>query len=145
MRPRAPSLACALPLAAAAIIALSPAAPAAAQSAARSPSQRALSNSFRFSEQSGEALYTNVCQACHMPGGTGATGAGTYPPLADNPNLQAGGYVVAVVVKGQRGMPPVGMMMSDDQVAAVVNYVRTHFGNDYRDAVSAEDAKAARR
>ena len=29
-------------------------------------------------------------------------------------------------------MPPVGAMMSDDQVAAVVNYVRTHFGNQYR-------------
>ena len=27
-------------------------------------------------------------------------------------------------------------MMSDDQVAAVVNYVRTHFGNNYRDAVT---------
>jgi mono/diheme cytochrome c family protein len=35
-------------------------------------------------------------------------------------------------------------MMSDDQVAAVVNYLRTHFGNDYKDAVSAEDVKAVR-
>ena len=29
-------------------------------------------------------------------------------------------------------MPPFGEMMSDDQVAAVVNYVRTHFGNKYQ-------------
>ena len=36
------------------------------------------------------------------------------------------------------------MMMTDDQVAAVVNYVRTHFGNDYRDAVTAADVKAVR-
>jgi mono/diheme cytochrome c family protein len=36
-------------------------------------------------------------------------------------------------------------MMSDDQVAAVVNYVRTHFGNDYPDAVTAENVKAVRR
>ena len=42
-------------------------------------------------------------------------------------------------------MPPVGKMMSDEQVAAVINYVRTHFGNDYHDAVTAEDVKAARR
>ncbi len=28
-------------------------------------------------------------------------------------------------------MPPVGSMMSDEQVADVVNYVRTHFGNSY--------------
>ena len=41
-------------------------------------------------------------------------------------------------------MPPFGVMMSDDQVAAVVNYVRTHFGNNYRDTVAAEDVKAVR-
>ena len=34
--------------------------------------------------------------------------------------------------------------MSDEQVAAVVNYVRTHFGNNYQDVVTAADAKAAR-
>jgi mono/diheme cytochrome c family protein len=26
----------------------------------------------------------------------------------------------------------------------VVNYLRTHFGNDFRDAVTAEDVKAVR-
>ena len=31
-------------------------------------------------------------------------------------------------------MPPIGGMMSDAQVADVVNYVRTHFGNAYPDA-----------
>ena len=46
-------------------------------------------------------------------------------------NLESGGYPVYVVVSGQRAMPPIGAMMSDDQVAAVVNYVRTHFGNQY--------------
>jgi mono/diheme cytochrome c family protein len=35
-------------------------------------------------------------------------------------------------------------MMSDDQVAAVVNYVRTHFGNDYADTAAAADVKSAR-
>jgi len=29
-------------------------------------------------------------------------------------------------------------------VAAVVNYVRTHFGNTYTDAVTADDVKNAR-
>ena len=42
-------------------------------------------------------------------------------------------------------MPPFGDMMNDDQVAAVVNYVRTHFGNNYRDAVTARDVKDARK
>jgi mono/diheme cytochrome c family protein len=40
-----------------------------------------------------------------------------------------------VVVNGKRAMPPLGDMMNDDQVAAVVNYVRTHFSNNYRDAL----------
>lgn len=118
--------------------------PAPAQSAGRSLTDLALSAGFRFTEQSGEALYANSCQACHMPDGGGAIGAGVYPSLAGNQNLAAGAYAVAVVVNGQRGMPPIGVMMSDDQVAAVVNYVRTHFGNDYRDAVTAADVKVAR-
>ncbi len=49
------------------------------------------------------------------------------------------------MINGQRGMPRLGAMLSDDQVAGVVNYLRTHFGNSYRDAVTAEDVKAARR
>jgi mono/diheme cytochrome c family protein len=102
------------------------------------------SPAFRFTEQSGEQLFANVCQGCHMPDGKGAVGAGTYPSLAGNKNLEAGGYPVYVVVRGQRAMPPFGVMMSDDQVAAVVNYLRTHFGNDYPDAVTADDVKAVR-
>jgi mono/diheme cytochrome c family protein len=42
-------------------------------------------------------------------------------------------------------MPPFGAMMSDDQVAAVVNYLRTHFDNSYQDTVTAEDVKIVRR
>jgi mono/diheme cytochrome c family protein len=41
-------------------------------------------------------------------------------------------------------MPPIGRMMSDQQVADVTNYVRSHFGNRYDDAVSAADIGAAR-
>ncbi len=103
-----------------------------------------LSPGFRFAEQSGEALYSNICQACHMPDGKGASGGGTYPALAGDQNLAARGYPVLVVVNGQRGMPPIGLMMNDDQVAAVINYVRTHFGNAYQDAVTSEEVKSAR-
>ncbi len=116
-----------------------------AQDAAHDRPEHILSNGFKFAEQSGAALYANVCQACHMPDGEGAIGAGAYPALAGNSNLAVGGHPVAVVVNGQRGMPPVGFLMSDEQVAAVVNYVRTHFDNTYRDAVTAADVKASRR
>ncbi len=116
-----------------------------AQDAGPSASRPALSTGFRFAEMTGEELFANVCQGCHMPDAKGATGAGTYPPLAGNRNLEAGGYPVTVVVNGQRGMPRLGAMLSDDQVAAVVNYVRTHFGNNFSDAVTAEDVRTARR
>jgi mono/diheme cytochrome c family protein len=112
--------------------------------AAHAQSAVHFSPAFRFTEQSGAELFANVCQGCHMPDAKGAVGAGTYPSLAGNKNLEAGGYPVYVVVRGQRAMPSFGAMMSDDQIAAVVNYLRTHFGNDYKDAVTAEDVKVAR-
>ncbi|PSJ63869.1 c-type cytochrome [Pseudaminobacter soli (ex Li et al. 2025)] len=98
----------------------------------------------KFSQKTGEALYSNLCQACHMNEGQGAVGAGHYPALAKNENLESSGYPVYIVLHGQKGMPPVGEMMSDEQVAAVVNYVRTHFGNDYKDEVTVEDVAGAR-
>lgn len=91
------------------------------------------SSSPSLSEKTGEALYNNVCQACHMNKGQGAIGAGQYPALAKNQNLESGGYPVYVILHGLKAMPPVGEMMSDEQVAAVVNYIRTNFGNDYKD------------
>jgi mono/diheme cytochrome c family protein len=98
----------------------------------------------QFGETSGEAMYRRVCAACHMPDAKGADGAGRYPSLAKNANLEAGGYPLTVLMKGLNGMPPVGRMMTDQQAADVVNYVRSNFGNRYKDAITAEDAKAAR-
>ncbi len=107
----------------------------------------ALAQSFflgRFPQQSGEDLFQNVCQGCHMPDAKGATGAGTYPALAADPRLAAAVYPLTVVLHGQRAMPPFGEQLSDEQVANVINYVRTHFGNHYKDAVTPA-AVAARR
>jgi mono/diheme cytochrome c family protein len=99
----------------------------------------------RFLSQSGELLYADICQGCHMPNGEGATGAGTYPSLVRDPNLASTGYPLSLVIHGRKDMPPFGGQLTDQQVAAVVNYVRTHFGNDYRDEATADDARAARR
>jgi mono/diheme cytochrome c family protein len=104
-----------------------------------------LSPASTFAETDGAALFANVCQACHMPAAQGAIGAGHYPALAKNPNLETGAYPVYVVVHGLKGMPPVGRMMNDDQVAAVVNYLRSHFGNAYPDPVTAQDVADARK
>jgi mono/diheme cytochrome c family protein len=116
--------------------------PAAAQQPA--PESLILSLGHKFAEQDGAALYANVCAACHQADAMGAVGAGAYPALAGNSNLASADYVLRVVIRGLRGMPALGGMMSDEQVADVVNYVRSHFGNDYRDAVSAAAAHAAR-
>jgi mono/diheme cytochrome c family protein len=97
-----------------------------------------------FRQQDGAALYRDICQGCHMPNGKGAAGAGAYPALAGNEKLGAAGYPVLVVMNGQKAMPGFAGMLSDAQIAAVVNYVRTHFGNHYRDAVTAADVKTAR-
>ncbi|CAE6829528.1 cytochrome c [Paraburkholderia nemoris] len=93
------------------------------------PSTFTISPGYRFTEKSGEALYNATCAGCHMPDGKGAQGAGHYPALADNPAVEAAPYVIVNVLHGRKGMPSFGDEMNDDQVAAVVNYTRTHFGN----------------
>jgi mono/diheme cytochrome c family protein len=98
----------------------------------------------RFMASTGEGLYADICQGCHMPGGVGAVGAGAYPALVRNPKLAIAGYPLALVISGRNGMPAFGDLLTDQQVAAVVNYVRTHFGNQFADDVTAADAKAAR-
>jgi mono/diheme cytochrome c family protein len=116
-----------------------------AVTAAAQEGQRTFSSGYRFVEMSGEELYNNVCRGCHMADGKGATGAGTYPSLAANSNLEQAGYPVTLVVRGRRAMPPFADMMNDAQIAAVVNYLRTNFGNNYNDAVTAQDVSDARR
>ena len=102
------------------------------------------SSPFRFTNPDGEAIYRTVCAGCHMPDGRGAIGAGAYPALARNAKLEAGGYPVLLVVNGRKAMPAFGRQLDDNQVAAVVNYIRGNFGNAYTDRVSADDVKAAR-
>lgn len=92
----------------------------------------------------GQAIYTNVCQGCHMPDAKGAVGAGMYPALAKNAKLEVAGYPVAVITHGQKAMPSFGTLLNDQQVADVVNYIRTNFGNSYKDKVKPEDVKAQR-
>ena len=90
----------------------------------------------KFPQQSGEDLYTHICQGCHMPDAKGAIGAGAYPALASNPRLAAAVYPITVVLRGQRAMISLGESLDDQQVASVLNYVRTHFGNRYKDVVT---------
>lgn len=53
-------------------------------------------------------------------------------------------FLAGVILTGYHGMPRFGDMMSDEQVAAVTNYVRSHFGNDYSDPITAAEVRALR-
>jgi len=124
------------------IAALAPCASAFAEGSSKAP---ALSRGLSFDEQGGAALFAAVCAGCHQPDASGASGAGDYPALVGNKDVASTDYLERLLLKGQRGMPAVGRMMSDQQVADVINYVRSHFGNAYGDAVSPADVEAARR
>ena len=96
----------------------------------------------------GEEVYSHICRGCHMPEGQGAVGAGHYPKLAGDPALASWQYVAMTVLSGRNGMPSFGepahqdptnfgaVHLSDQNIAEVVNYVRSHFGNKYKDKVT---------
>jgi len=88
----------------------------------------------------GKTVYDRDCSSCH-----GANGEGKpphYPPLAGNQSIQMesavngirmvlnGGYPPATAKNPMpHGMPPFAVTLSDDEVAAVVSYIRTAWGN----------------
>lgn len=94
--------------------------------------------------ENGASLYRQYCQACHMADGKGASGAGMYPALATNPKLQAAAYPVVVVMYGKAGMPWFNGLLTPAEIAAIVGYVRTSFGNNYAEPVTTEEVAAMR-
>ena len=105
---------------------------------------------------SGEVIYQQICQGCHMPDGRGAAGAGRYPALAGDRALLSAQFMAVTLIEGRRDMPAFGgksqegfsymvPTLDDEQIAAVTNYVRTHFGNQFKGTISAAEVKALRR
>lgn len=106
---------------------------------------------FGFSD--GKQVYTHLCQGCHMPDGRGAQGAGHYPALAGDPALASANFVAATILNGRRNMPSFRhdenfefffgpTWLTDAQVANVVNYVRTHFGNRFEGEITPAEVAA---
>lgn len=95
-----------------------------------------------FDQRDGENLFKAICQGCHMAQGQGAHGAGTYPGLANNPRLSADAYPIFMVVQGQGGMPAFKSFLDDEQIVAVVTYIRTHNGNTFNEPVNMATVKA---
>jgi mono/diheme cytochrome c family protein len=87
----------------------------------------------------GEQVYTQVCQACHMADAKGGSGAATIPALASNSRLATAGYPISLILRGRGAMPSLADILPPEQIANVTGYIRTHFGNNYPAPVTAED------
>ncbi|CAN7632270.1 cytochrome c [Phenylobacterium sp. LjRoot225] len=76
----------------------------------------------------GKAMYQASCSACHRIDGVGVKGA--FPALAGDPFV-VGPKTDAVsrVLNGRGGMPSFKADLSDDQIAAILTYVRSSWGN----------------
>ncbi len=96
-----------------------------------------------FVTTDGKKLYHDSCAGCHMHKGEGAQGAGYYPPLANNSKMQSKYYIIDILINGFRGMPSFHMMMNDEQMAAVTQYVVSDL-NGFTDTVTAEDVAKLR-
>ena len=97
----------------------------------------------------GRTTYVAQCAMCHGDEGKGQASA--YPPLAGNRSITMrspvnsirmvlnGGYAPGTY-KNPRpyGMPPFSHILSDEEVSAVVTYVRTAWGNTGTPVTAAE-------
>jgi mono/diheme cytochrome c family protein len=101
----------------------------------------------------GAMIYLNNCAACHRPDGIGYEQV--FPRLAGNPVVQAGNprSLVSIVLDGsltprtahtpaQFTMPRFAWRLSDKDVADVVNFIRTSWGNSASPVSPAEVAKS---
>lgn len=104
----------------------------------------------------GAQIYESKCSACHSPGGRGEQNI--FPQLKDNPllNQPDATSLIRVVAAGSRGvdtdtrptapaMPSFAGTLGDDQIAAVVTYIRNSWGNAAEpvDAATVKKVKAS--
>jgi mono/diheme cytochrome c family protein len=89
----------------------------------------------------GRQIYQEICQACHMADARGGGGAGAgIPALADNPRMADKAFAIEVVVKGRGGMPWFTDILTPQQIADVLTYVRSEF-NGYADPVTVAEVE----
>jgi len=84
----------------------------------------------------GAQIYADNCARCH--GGNGEGVDNNFPNLAHNQSVWDGpaDNLISMILGGyapwhpdQSSMPEFGQSLSDDQIAAVANYIRTSWGN----------------
>jgi cytochrome c6 len=78
--------------------------------------------------QTGASLFQDNCSACHQKAGEGVKGA--FPALAGDKLVQGpADAAAAVVLSGRGGMPTFKDDLSDADIAAILTYVRSSWGN----------------
>ncbi|MHB8283793.1 MAG: c-type cytochrome [Caulobacteraceae bacterium] len=76
----------------------------------------------------GAKLFAQNCSACHQLTGKGIPGA--FPALAGDVLVQGPAIGPAkVVINGRGGMPTFKAELSNQQIAAILTYVRSSWGN----------------
>ena len=88
----------------------------------------------------GRLVYVDQCAGCHMENGGGI--AGVFPPIKGNTGVHAGDptSLARLVVEGARSaktgakpeafaMPGFGDKLTDAEIADVITYIRSSFGN----------------
>ena len=115
-----------------------------------------IASSVAVAEHPGKVVYDALCLNCHQPTGLGLPGI--YPPLAASDWVNGDPATLAkIIIHGLNGpikvngtdfkqvapipMPPMGL--NDQQIADVLTYVRSNFGNK-APAVTADTIKAVR-
>jgi mono/diheme cytochrome c family protein len=92
---------------------------------------RPLSREEQARYEAGSGIYRNICQACHQPDGHGQ--ARLAADLIGSELALAPAEVTSrILLNGKEGaiglMPPVGAILSDEQVADVLTYIRREWG-----------------
>lgn len=75
----------------------------------------------------GQGGFQSNCSSCHGAAGQGDAG----PALVGNDLLADTRDIVRTVIHGYSYMPPFGDVLNDDQVAAILTYIRNSWGNDF--------------
>ena len=103
----------------------------------------AITASPALAAETGQSLYNDNCAACHQKSGLGIKGA--FPALAGDKVVQSPPATAAIVLlNGRGGMPAFKSDLTDAQLAAVLTYIRTSWGNK-AGAASVADIAAARK
>jgi mono/diheme cytochrome c family protein len=83
--------------------------------------------------EAGHEIYTNICQACHQQDGRGSTGVAASL-VGSALALGPADVTARILLNGKEGtiglMPALGATLSDDQIAAVLTYIRREWGQD---------------